>query len=293
MKPGPYGPFPYLPIIKRPPLRWPGDARIAFWIVPNIEFFSLETRPGGIGPGKIPDIPTWALRDYGNRVGVFRVMEVLDRYKVRATVALNSDICDHHPEIIEEGNKRRWEWMGHNQSNSRRLNEIPTEDEPAVIHATLDTIERVAGVRPKGWLGSGLQETWNTLDHLAAAGLDYVADWGPNDDQPYLMQVAEKNLVSVPYSYAINDKHALEAANLTTKEFRDIICDQFDTLYRESSQIARVMHIAVHPYLTGLPYRIAALDSALEHICGHSGVWLATGSEIASHYRSVAAQVKA
>ena len=293
MKPGPYGPFPYLPIIKRPPLRWPGDARIAFWIVPNIEFFSLETRPGGIGPGKIPDIPTWALRDYGNRVGVFRLMAVIKRHNVRATVALNSDICDHHPEIIEEGNKRRWEWMGHNQSNSRRLNEIPTEDEPAVIHATLDTIERVAGVRPKGWLGSGLQETWNTLDHLASAGLDYVADWGPNDDQPYLMQVAEKNLVSVPYSYAINDKQALEAANLTTKEFRDIICDQFDTLYRESSQIARVMHIAVHPYLTGLPYRIAALDSALEHICGHSGVWLATGSEIASHYRSVAAQVKA
>jgi peptidoglycan/xylan/chitin deacetylase (PgdA/CDA1 family) len=291
MKPGPYGPFPYLPIIKRPPLRWPNDARIAFWIVPNIEFFSLETRPGGIGPGKIPDIPTWALRDYGNRVGVFRVMEVLDRYKVRATVALNSDICDHHPEIIEEGNKRRWEWMGHNQSNSRRLNEIPTEDEPAVIHATLDTIERVAGVRPRGWLGSGLQETWNTLDHLAAAGLDYVSDWGPNDDQPYFMQAAGKNLVSVPYSYAINDKQALEAAHLTTKEFRDIICDQFDTLYRESSQIARVMHIAVHPYLTGLPYRIAALDSALEHICGHSGVWLATGSEIASHYRSVAAQV--
>jgi allantoinase len=291
MKPGPYGPFPYLPIIKRPPLCWPDDARIAFWIVPNIEFFSLETRPGGIGPGKIPDIPTWALRDYGNRVGVFRMMEVLDRYKVRATVALNSDICDHHPEIIEEGNKRRWEWMGHNQSNSRRLNEIPAEDEPAVIHATLDTIERVAGMRPKGWLGSGLQETWNTLDHLAAAGLDYVGDWGPNDDQPYFMQAAEKTLVSLPYSYAINDKQALEAAHLTTKEFRDIICDQFDTLYRESSQIARVMHIAVHPYLTGLPYRIAALDSALEHICGHSGVWLATGSEIASHYRSVAAQV--
>ena len=286
MKPGPYGPFRYSPIIKRPPLSWPNGARIAFWIVPNIEFFSLETRPGGIGPGKIPDIPTWALRDYGNRVGIFRIMEVLDRYRIRGTVALNSDICDHHPEIIEEGNKRHWEWMGHNQSNSRRLNEIPAEDEPAVIQATLDTIERVAGVRPKGWLGAGLQETWNTLDHLAAAGLDYVADWGPNDDQPYLMQVEKKTLVSLPYSYAINDKHALEAANLTTREFRDIICDQFDTLYREGSQIVRVMHIAIHPYLTGLPYRIAALDSALEHICDHSDVWFATGSEIASHYRS-------
>ena len=133
MKPGPYGPFPYSPIIRRPPLEWPGDAHVALWVVPNIEFFSLETRPGGLGPGKIPDIPIWAMRDYGNRVGVFRLMEVLDRYGVRATVALNSDICVHHPEIIEEGEKRRWEWMGHNQSNSRRLNEVPANEEPTII----------------------------------------------------------------------------------------------------------------------------------------------------------------
>jgi allantoinase len=129
MKPGPYGPFPYSPIIRRPRLAWPGGARVALWVVPNIEFFSLETRPGGLAPGKIPDIPIWAMRDYGNRVGVFRLMEVLDRYGVRATVALNSDICVHHPEIIEEGEKRGWEWMGHNQSNSRRLNEVPAEGE--------------------------------------------------------------------------------------------------------------------------------------------------------------------
>jgi hypothetical protein len=103
MKPGPYGPFPYSPIVRRPRLEWPGGARVALWVVPNIEFFSLETRPGGLGPGKIPDIPIWAMRDYGNRVGVFRLMEVLDRHGVRATVALNSDICIHHPEIIEEG----------------------------------------------------------------------------------------------------------------------------------------------------------------------------------------------
>jgi peptidoglycan/xylan/chitin deacetylase (PgdA/CDA1 family) len=292
MKPSPYGPFPYSPITQRPPLQWPNGARIAFWIVPNIEFFSLETRPGGIGPGKIPDIPTWAVRDYGNRVGVFRIMEVLDRHKLRASVALNSDICLHHPEIIEEGNKRGWEWMGHNQSNSRRLNEIPPEEEGAVIRATLDTIERVAGARPRGWLGSGLQETWETLDHLANEGVDYVSDWGPNDDQPYLMKVAGKTLVSVPYSYGINDKHAFEVASFTTKEFRDIICDQFDTLYRESATIVRVMHIAVHPYLTGLPYRIGALDSALQHICGHSDVWFATGCEIASHYRRMTSAAK-
>src|SRR4029453_10735981 len=176
MKPGPYGPFPYSPIIRRPHLEWPDGAHIALWVVPNIEFFSLETRPGGLAPGKIPDIPIWAMRDYGNRVGVFRLMEVLDRYGVRATFALNSDICVHHPEIIEEGEKRGWEWMGHNQSNSRRLNEVPAEEEPQIIRDTLDTIARASGRRPVGWLGAGLQETWNTLDLLTDAGCEYVAD---------------------------------------------------------------------------------------------------------------------
>src|SRR5215471_4214780 len=146
MKPSPYGPFPYSPIIRRPPLEWPDDARVALWVVPNIEFFSLETRPGGLGPGKIPDIPIWAMRDYGNRVGVFRLMEVLDRYGVRATVALNSDICVH---------------------------------------------------------------------------CEYVADWGPNDDQPYAMTLGgDKTITSLPYSYNINDKQAFENANMTPADFQ-------------------------------------------------------------------------
>src|SRR5436305_993048 len=212
MKPAPYGPFPYSPIIRRPRLQWPGGAHVALWVVPNVEFFSPQTRPGGLGAGKIPDIPVWAMRDYGNRVGVFRLMDVLDRYGVRATVALNSDICIHHPAIIEEGVKRRWEWMGHNQSNSRRLNEVPPGEEAAIIRDTLDTIARVSGTRPTGWLGAGLQETWNTLDLLAQAGCDYVADWGPNDDQPYEMALDGGNtIVSLPYSYNINDKQAFES----------------------------------------------------------------------------------
>jgi len=285
MKPGPYGPFPYSPIIRRPRLVWPGGARVAFWIVPNIEFFSLETRPGGLSPGRIPDIPVWAIRDYGNRIGVFRMMEVLDRYKIRATVALNSDICIHHPEIIEEGEKRGWEWMGHNQTNARRLNEVAPEEEPKIIATTMDTIARATGKRPTGWLGSGLQETW-MLDHLVEAGCEYVSDWGPNDDQPYMMSAGDKQVVCVPYSYAINDKQAFESANMTPGDFQDAICRQFDTLYREGAKSGRVMHIAVHPYLTGMPYRIGALDAALKYICKHRGVWKATGSEIARHYRA-------
>ena len=287
MKPGPYGPFPYSPIIRRPRLAWPGGARVALWVVPNIEFFSLETRPGGLAPGKIPDIPVWAMRDYGNRVGVFRLMKVLDRYRVRATVALNSDICLHHPEIIEEGEKRGWEWMGHNQSNSRRLNEVPAEEEAKIIRDTLDTIARASGRRPVGWLGAGLQETWSTLDLLGEAGCEYVADWGPNDDQPYIMTLSNgKTIVSLPYSYNINDKQAFESANMTPADFEDAICRQFETLYCEGAASGRVMHIALHPYLTGMPYRIGALDAALKYICRHSKVWKATGSEIARHYRA-------
>jgi allantoinase len=287
MKPRSYGPFPYSLISQRPRLKWPNGARVALWVVPNIESFSLLERPGGLGPGKIPDIPTWAVRDYGNRVGIFRVMQVLDRYGIRATVALNSDICINHPAIIEEGCARRWEWMGHNQSNTRRLNEVSAEEEIQIIRDTLSTIERASGVRPIGWLGSGLQETWNTLDNLSAAGCEYVADWGANDDQPYLMTLDDgKTLVSVPYSYDINDKQAFERRNVSASDFREMICRQFDVLYREGEESGRVMHIALHPYLIGLPYRIDALDQALAYVCRHQGVWLATGGEIARHYRT-------
>ena len=124
MKPRSYGPFPYSPIIDRPRLEWPNGAHVALWIIPNIEYFSMLEKPGGYGAGaKLPDVVMWSERDYGNRVGVFRIMDTLDRYGIRGTVALNSNLCAEHPRIMEEGEKRKWEWMGHNESNTRRLNE--------------------------------------------------------------------------------------------------------------------------------------------------------------------------
>jgi allantoinase len=289
MKPSRYGPFSYSPIIHRPPLRWPNGAHVALWVVPNIEFFALDEKvpPGSGGTGvPVPDVPTWSSRDYGNRVGVFRLMEVLDRYGIRATVALNSELCAEHPAIIEEGNKLRWEWMGHCESNTRRLNAAAPGEEPRVIKDSLATIERGVGARPRGWLGSGLQETWNTLDLLAAEGCDYVCDW-TNDDQPYIMTLdGGKTLVSVPYSHEINDKPAFERFNRTADEFREMICRQFDVLYREGAQSGRVMAIAIHPYLTGVPHRIDAFAQALAYITQHERVWKATGAEIAAHYRA-------
>lgn len=293
MKPAPYGPFPYSPIIHRPRLTWPDGAYLALWVIPNIEFFSLQEKvplgAGGSG-GPVPDVPAWSARDYGNRVGIFRLMQVLDRHGIRATVALNSDLCAYHPQILEEGNKRRWEWMGHNESNTRRLNEVAPGEEAGIIHRTLVTIERATGCRPAGWLGSGLQETWNTLDLLAAEGCEYVSDW-TNDDQPYLMALdGGRRLVAMPYSHEINDKPVFERQHRTAAEFQDMICRQFDVLYREGAESGRVMAIALHPYLTGVPHRIDAFDAALAHICGHAHVWKATGAEIARHYAAQAAQ---
>jgi peptidoglycan/xylan/chitin deacetylase (PgdA/CDA1 family) len=290
MKPRTYGPFPYSPIIRRPKLTWPNDARLALWIIPNIEFFSLEERPAGYGAAaKIPDVVMWSERDYGNRVGVWRLMEVLDRYDIRGSVALNSLLCDHHPVIIEEGNKRKWEWMGHNESNTRRLNEAPPGEEAQIIKRTFATVERAAGTRPKGWLSSGLQETWDSLDLLAAEGCHYVCDWC-NDDQPYIMHLdGGRRLVSVPYPQQTNDKPAYERMHVSPGEFRDMICRTFDVLYREGADSGRVLPIALHPYISGVPHRIGALDAALEYICRHEGVWRATGAEIAEFYLSPAA----
>jgi allantoinase len=286
MKPQAYGPFEYSPIIHRPRLEWPNGAQLALWVIPNIEFFALDDNISG-SHGKPPDIMTWSARDYGNRVGVFRLMNVMSRYKIRGTVALNSDLCLQHPAIIKEGEKLGWEWMGHNKTNTRRLNAVPPEEERGLIHESLATIAAASGVRPVGWLGSGLQETWNTLDYLAEEGIEYVCDW-VNDDQPYHMRLDEgRGIIALPYNHDINDKPAYENRHYTSSEFRDMIMRQFDVLYSEGAESGRCMAIALHPYLSGVPHRIAALDAAFEYICKHDRVWLATGAEIARHYSAV------
>jgi peptidoglycan/xylan/chitin deacetylase (PgdA/CDA1 family) len=286
VEPRRYGPFPYTPITRRPKIVWPNGARVALWVIPNIEFFPLNERmpdsPGGSG-GLIPDVIAWSMRDYGNRVGIYRLMEVMQRYRVRGTVALNSEICDEHPEIIDEAKRLGWELMGHNQSNVRRLNTLPPGTEREVVRATLDRISAAAGHKVAGWMGSALQETWNTLDYLAEYGCKYVADW-VNDEQPYLMNVGGKRLCSIPYSTELNDKTAIEYHHVTPQEFDGMCRRQFDVLYREGERSGRVMAIAIHPYLMGVPHRIDAFESALKYITSKPGVWLATGEEIVDHY---------
>lgn len=283
MEPRRYGPYDYEPIIDRRPLEWPGGARVAFWVIPNIEMFALDERMPD-GPGLVPDVSAWGKRDYGNRVGVFRMMEVMSRHGVRGTVALNSDVCDAHPRIVEECVRFGWELMGHCESNTCRLNEAGSEDEARrIIATTLERIERATGTRPKGWLGAGRQETWETLDALVAEGCTYVVDWD-SDDQPVLMEVSGGHIVSMPYGAGVSDKQAFELHHQSADDFEKMVCRAFDVLYREGAETARVAAISLHPYIIGTPHRIGALDRALAHVRRHDGVWLATGGEIADNF---------
>jgi len=288
MQPRRYGPFPYSPIIDRPPLRWPNGARLAVWVVPNIEFFPLDEIIGREEP-IVPNIFPWARRDYGNRIAVFRLMDALAKRNIRATVALNSEICTEHPRIMERGMELQWEFMGHCESNCRPTNKLSQDDERKVIHDTLATIEKITGKRPRGWLGAGGSESWNTLESVAAEGVRYVADW-INDDQPYVMEIGQPPLISIPYTGEINDAATIVRRNDTSELFARMIRRQFDVLYAEGAQTGKVMCIALHPYIIGVPHRIGDLTEALDYVASHAGVWFATGSEIIEAYLQATGQ---
>jgi allantoinase len=292
VKPASYGPFPYVPMPNRPKLTWPNGARIALWVAPNIEFFGLDSNVPGkdnarIPPDKAwyPSVRNWAVRDYGNRVGIWRIFDVMSKHKIRGTAPLNSRICDEHPQIIDTALELGWEFMGHNQTNSIRCVDVRPEDERQEIRATLDRIAKSSGRRPVGWLGAGTAETWDTIDHLVAENCTYVGDW-TNDEQPYIMTVNGKKLVSIPYTSEINDVTCYFSHLLTPDDYEKALRRHFDVLYRDGAQNGRVLGIPIHPFITGSPQRIDAFDSALSYMLSHAGVWVATGSEIVDWYLS-------
>ena len=193
MKPRDYGPFPFVPINDRPVLKWPNGARLAVWVIPNIEFFPLTLGiPGSVysSHAPVPSVRAWAQRDYGNRVGIWRIMEVLSRYGIRASAALNSEVCDHHPEIIEEAGRLGWELIGHNQTNALRLTEIDSAQERDAVRATRPHrggIRQVAGRLARCRPGRNLEHARLS----GRSGIRYICDW-VNDNQPYLFEIARR-----------------------------------------------------------------------------------------------------
>jgi allantoinase len=216
-------------------------------------------------------------------VGLGRLRAVLVEHGVRATAAMNAGFAERYPELARELVADGWEVMGHGHVNNRRLPSYPLAGERELIGDCLATLEAVTGLRPKGWLSPGLLETSNTLTHLVAEGVQYVADH-VCDDQPFPIPIGSGSILSVPYSTETNDKPAYDRAGLTPPEFAALVKRQFDVLYAESARTAMVFALALHPYLSGVPHRIGAVDEVLRHIRAHDGVWWATGSEIADAY---------
>jgi allantoinase len=276
--PDPFHHYPYRAIVDHPPFSWPNGAKIAIWIIPNIEHFHVE-----IGAGA-PDIRNYSRRDYGNRVGIWRIMEVFAKHSIRGTVALNGEVGRYYPRIMEECVKLGWELMGHGLTNSVLLTGMTEAQEAAVIAETRHII-RGYGQAMRGWLGPGLTETWNTLDLLRKHGVEYTCDW-VNDDLPYRMN---NGLYSIPYTLELNDMPLFNMPSISIQDFLQRIRDAFDVLYEESAGSPRVMSIALHPFLIGSPHRIRYLDRALQYIAGHDKVWFATGSEIIDAYRGATA----
>jgi allantoinase len=279
-------------IFERKPFRWPGNATLAIWIAPNVEVWRYDSPAGqAISPnerGIVPDVVNYAWREYGMRVGLWRLADVLDAVGVRATVALNSAVVEAHPKAVDEMKRRRWEFMGHGITNSENLAGLPLEKERALIQTALKTIEQATGNRPRGWLGSGLTETYNTLDILAEEGVIYCGDWN-SDDQPYPMKVRTGTMFSIPYCMEINDIPLFIRKGYTGEQYLQSLVDQFDALYADSAKHPRVLGIPLHPMITGQPLRSRYLERALAHMKKHERVWFATGSEIIDAYRRTTA----
>jgi allantoinase len=272
---------------ERTPFKWPGDKTLAVWIAPNVEVWHYDSPVGAaVSPnasGRVPDVVNYAWREYGLRVGLWRIADVLDAAGVKATVALNSQVCETHPRVIEEMVKRGWEFMGHGTTNSEHLTGLTPETETEVIRHVLKTIADATGRRPRGWLGSGLAQTYNTLDILAAEGVTYCGDWN-NDDQPYPMKVKSGKLFGVPYCMEINDIPLYMRKGYTGEQYYRSVMDQFEQLLADSATQPRVMGIPLHPMISGQPLRIKYLARALAEMKTHEQVWFATGSEIVDAY---------
>jgi allantoinase len=274
--------IPYSPITERPPLKWPNGARVALWVVPNIEHYEYlprRTVPRNPWPRTPhPDILGYAVRDYGNRVGVWRMFDVLDRLGIRGSVSLSMSVYERYPKIMEAIESRNWDILCHGLDNTHYLWGMAEEEERATIDECQEIYRRLTGKELVGWFSPSATFTSRTPDLVAEAGFRYYCDFY-HDDQPSWIRTRAGELMTLPYQMDVNDamvyRHHFDAA-----EFERMMIDHFDRLYSEGAGSGRVVCIALHPYIMGQPHRIAALERALQYMVEHDGVWVATGSEI-------------
>ena len=289
------GYYDYWPYEGRTKIRWPNDARVAFWIAPNIEFYELNPPSNPYRkawPQPYPAIQGYGIRDYGNRVGHSRQMAVLDRYGIRGSISLSTALCEHHPEIIELCAERNWEFFSHGIYNTRYSYGMSEEQEREMIQDSIETIYRHTGQQCAGYLAPALSHSEHTLDLFAEVGGELFGDDAAfytcdlfHDDQPTPINLRSgRRFVSIPYSLEMNDTIAYVVNRIEPRRYGQNLKDCFDRLYEEGAESGTVMCIPTHNYQVSCPHRLRAFEEALEYITGHSDVWVATGREIAHHF---------
>ena len=274
-----HGRFAYSAITRRPAWRWPNGARLAVYIGFNVEHFAFGEGLGAnlAPPTPQPDVLNFAWREYGNRVGVWRCMELFDELSLPTGALINTALYEHCPEVIEALAARGDEIIAHGHSNAERQGTLAEAEERALIEHCRDRIARAQGHAPSGWLSPWIAESATTPDLLKEAGFRYTLNWC-HDDQPMQMDTRAGPLWAVPYPQELNDIPMIVGRQLDAKDFAQMIVDQFDEMLAQAQRQSLVMGIALHPYLVGQPYRLRHLRRALQHIVAHRGgdVWLTT-----------------
>lgn len=285
-----HGRYAYRPIRGRPDYRWPNGARLAVYIALNLEHFAFgegigaELAPGG----PQPDVMNFAWRDYGNRVGVWRLMDLLDELRLPVSVLVNSSIYAYCPEVMRAFAARGSDVVAHGRTNSERQGVLDEAAERSLIEETMRVIEQAEGRRPEGWLGPWISQSRVTPDLLAEAGFTYMLDWCMDDQPIWFATRGGGRILSVPYPQEINDIPAIVGRKDSAAQFADMIVDNFEEMCAQAADMPLVMGIALHPYIVGQPYRLRHLRRALSHIAAHTGqIWKTTSGEIAAHCRAL------
>lgn len=292
----------YSPISERGPLRFPDGKNIALIITFNLETWDLikETDEpyyaGGPAvlpntlPGRIPDFPNYSWREYGQRVGIWRLYELFDELGVCASCTANAVTFERRRAMVDACLSRDWELLAHNYEQGELLTDFAGDPdrESALIERTIAVYREHTGREPQGWLSSSLRGTLNTASILAAKGLLFYCDL-MNDDQPFLIETAKGSIVSIPYSNEINDFTILTRRGHSTDEYRDILIEEFEVLRQEGARGGRIMNLGLHPHVSGRAYRVRAIREFLSHALACGDVWWPTREEIATWYLEQAA----
>jgi allantoinase len=284
--------YPWDIMFRRKPVTWPDGARVALWVTPALQWFPMDldskpvAPPGGYNR-PYPDFRNYSHREYGLRVGAFRIFRLLDQLGIKASVPMNAAVAERYPVLVEEVNRRGWEVTAHGLHMGRmHYGGLDEAEEGRRVKETVDTLRRITGQPVRGWLSIGKSESDNTPDLIAANGIEYLCDWS-NDDMPYLFDTKNGKLYAMPHTQELDDRFVLLGLKHREQEFVQQIKDQFDVLYDEAGKYGgRILSIMLHPWVIGHPYRIRYLDDALRYIMDRKGVWSATGAEILDVFKA-------